>query len=52
MVAAIGFLVLVWEALARERVSLAKARVRTSLEWLHLHPPADHRFEELPKGYF
>ncbi|RXG57372.1 cytochrome c oxidase subunit 1 [Armadillidium vulgare] len=35
-----------------ERYSVSPLRIRSSLEWLHPYPPADHSYDEIPISSF
>nr|APU89517.1 cytochrome oxidase subunit 1 [Oniscus asellus] len=50
VVASLMFLITIWEALSSERSLVFFGVPSTSLEWLHPTPPADHSFDEIPKG--
>ena len=44
----LGILIILWEAFASQRPLLFTTFLPTSLEWFHLTPPPDHRFDEVP----
>jgi heme/copper-type cytochrome/quinol oxidase subunit 1 len=44
------FFIILWEAFAREHQVIEISRERSSLEWLHPYPPAEHSYDELPIG--
>jgi cytochrome c oxidase subunit 1 len=45
--ATLGFICLVWESFISERSSLFRTHLRSSIEWQHSFPPAEHSYEEL-----
>nr|YP_010384977.1 cytochrome c oxidase subunit I [Xenophthalmus pinnotheroides]UPL64987.1 cytochrome oxidase subunit I [Xenophthalmus pinnotheroides] len=47
-VAALGFLLIVWEALTSARPILFTPYLPSSIEWSHPYPPADHSYMEIP----
>ena len=47
-VAALGFIVIVWEALTSARPVLFSPFLPSSIEWHHNYPPADHSYIEIP----
>nr|YP_009558801.1 cytochrome c oxidase subunit I [Metaplax longipes]QBA83250.1 cytochrome c oxidase subunit I [Metaplax longipes]QDR25222.1 cytochrome c oxidase subunit 1 [Metaplax longipes] len=47
-VAALGFLMIVWEALASNRPVIFTPFLPSSIEWKHNYPPADHSYVEIP----
>lgn len=42
------FLIILWEAIVRNRPVLFAFNLRTSLEWAHTFPPADHSYNHIP----
>ncbi|RXG57375.1 cytochrome c oxidase subunit 2 [Armadillidium vulgare] len=40
------------DAFISERYSVSPLRIRSSLEWLHPYPPADHSYDEIPISSF
>jgi len=48
LIAVLGFMMIVWEALVRARPVLFSLFLPTSLEWEHNLPPADHSYIEIP----
>jgi len=48
LIAVLGFILIVWEALVSARPVLFSLYLPTSLEWEHSLPPADHRYIEIP----
>lgn len=46
--AVLFFIFIIWESLVRARPSLIHKNLRSSIEWFHKSPPADHRYDELP----
>ena len=48
LIATLGFVIIVWEALVSQRQALGALSLPTSIEWLHPYPPADHSFMEIP----
>nr|UBD09516.1 cytochrome c oxidase subunit I [Leptodius exaratus] len=47
-VAALGFMVIIWEALTSARPVLFSPFLPSSIEWHHNYPPADHSYMEIP----
>nr|APT69303.1 cytochrome c oxidase subunit 1 [Hemigrapsus sanguineus] len=47
-VAALGFLLIVWEALVSNRPVIFSPFLPSSIEWKHNYPPADHSYMEIP----
>ena len=47
-IAALGFIVIVWEALTSARPVLFSPFLPSSIEWHHRYPPADHSYIEIP----
>nr|UEK25939.1 cytochrome c oxidase subunit I [Rhithropanopeus harrisii] len=47
-IAALGFMVIVWEALTSARPVLFSPFLPSSIEWHHNYPPADHSYMEIP----
>jgi len=47
-VAALFFIVIVWEAFTSNRTILISPYLSTSIEWNHSYPPADHSYIEIP----
>jgi cytochrome c oxidase subunit 1 len=52
VISVILFLFILWEAFISERYSVSPLRIRSSLEWLHPYPPADHSYDEIPISSF
>lgn len=48
VIAVILFIFILWERFTRARVSSTPLRLRSSLEWHHNYPPADHSYDEIP----
>ena len=48
LIAVLGFVIVVWEALTLARPAIFSLYIPTSIEWQHNYPPADHRFIEIP----
>lgn len=48
LVAIIVFIILLLEAFIAKRPSLFTLSIRSSLEWTHSLPPADHRYDDIP----
>ena len=48
LIAVIGFIIIIWEALTAKRPIMFSLYLLTSLEWRHNLPPADHRYIEIP----
>ncbi len=46
-VATLGFIVIIWEAIARCRPAIFSNHMSTSVEWQHEFPPAEHSYNEL-----
>nr|UEK25847.1 cytochrome c oxidase subunit I [Pachygrapsus fakaravensis] len=47
-VAALGFLMIIWEAFASNRPVVFTPSLPSSIEWNHAYPPADHSYMEIP----
>nr|YP_009535655.1 cytochrome c oxidase subunit 1 [Gecarcoidea natalis]YP_010164070.1 cytochrome c oxidase subunit I [Gecarcoidea lalandii]AYJ22383.1 cytochrome c oxidase subunit 1 [Gecarcoidea natalis]QRK27372.1 cytochrome c oxidase subunit 1 [Gecarcoidea lalandii] len=47
-VAALGFLLIIWEALVSNRPVIFSPFLPSSIEWKHNYPPADHSYMEIP----
>nr|YP_009864979.1 cytochrome c oxidase subunit I [Daldorfia horrida]QKE42617.1 cytochrome c oxidase subunit I [Daldorfia horrida] len=47
-VAALGFMVIIWEALTSNRPVMFSPFLSSSIEWNHMYPPADHSYMEIP----
>nr|YP_010384990.1 cytochrome c oxidase subunit I [Plagusia squamosa]UPL65000.1 cytochrome oxidase subunit I [Plagusia squamosa] len=47
-VAALGFLIIVWEAFVSNRTVIFSPFLTSSIEWKHSYPPADHSYMEIP----
>uniref|UniRef100_UPI000162ECE0 cytochrome c oxidase subunit 1 n=1 Tax=Tuerkayana magnum TaxID=3018951 RepID=UPI000162ECE0 len=47
-VAALGFLLIIWEALVSNRPVIFTPFLPSSIEWKHSYPPADHSYMEIP----
>nr|UEK25912.1 cytochrome c oxidase subunit I [Hemigrapsus takanoi] len=47
-VAALGFLLIVWEAFVSNRPVIFSPFLPSSIEWKHNYPPADHSYMEIP----
>lgn len=47
IVATLIFIFCVWEAMITKRINLFSLNLRSSVEWNHPHPPADHSYEEI-----
>jgi len=47
IVATLIFIFCVWEAIITKRINLFSLNLRSSVEWNHPHPPADHSYEEI-----
>jgi len=41
-------LFIIWEAFSQQRKRLSSLNINSSIEWLQFHPPAEHRYSELP----
>nr|YP_010310791.1 cytochrome c oxidase subunit I [Periclimenes brevicarpalis]UMY76326.1 cytochrome c oxidase subunit 1 [Periclimenes brevicarpalis] len=48
LIAVLGFVMIVWEALALARPVMFSLFMPTSIEWHHNYPPADHSYMEIP----
>ncbi|YP_004221770.1 cytochrome c oxidase subunit I, partial (mitochondrion) [Macrobrachium nipponense] len=48
LIAVLGFIMVVWEALTSKRPALFSLFMPTSIEWQHNLPPADHSYMEIP----
>nr|YP_009864992.1 cytochrome c oxidase subunit I [Carpilius maculatus]QKE42630.1 cytochrome c oxidase subunit I [Carpilius maculatus] len=46
--AALGFMVIIWEALSSSRSVFFSPFLPSSIEWNHMYPPADHSYMEIP----
>nr|YP_009400027.1 cytochrome c oxidase subunit I [Segonzacia mesatlantica]ARW69925.1 cytochrome c oxidase subunit I [Segonzacia mesatlantica] len=46
--AALGFMIIIWEALTSNRPVLFSPFLPSSIEWYHNYPPADHSYMEIP----
>nr|YP_009093665.2 cytochrome c oxidase subunit I [Ocypode ceratophthalmus] len=47
-VAALGFLLIIWEAFVNSRPVIFTPALSSSIEWKHAYPPADHSYMEIP----
>nr|YP_010384951.1 cytochrome c oxidase subunit I [Pinnotheres excussus]UPL64948.1 cytochrome oxidase subunit I [Pinnotheres excussus] len=47
-VAALLFLIIIWEAFSSNRTIMISPYLPTSIEWNHYYPPADHSYMEIP----
>lgn len=47
IVATLMFIFCIWEAMITKRINLFSLNLRSSVEWNHPHPPADHSYEEI-----
>nr|YP_009239896.1 cytochrome c oxidase subunit I [Grapsus tenuicrustatus]AMN14530.1 cytochrome c oxidase subunit I [Grapsus tenuicrustatus] len=47
-VAALGFLMIIWEAFTSSRPVIFTPSLPSSIEWNHAYPPADHSYMEIP----
>uniref|UniRef100_UPI0030E468AB cytochrome c oxidase subunit I n=1 Tax=Ocypode rotundata TaxID=1844313 RepID=UPI0030E468AB len=47
-VAALGFLLIIWEAFVSNRPVIFTPSLPSSIEWKHAYPPADHSYMEIP----
>nr|YP_009642120.1 cytochrome c oxidase subunit I [Austruca lactea]QBZ78053.1 cytochrome c oxidase subunit I [Austruca lactea]QFG40130.1 cytochrome c oxidase subunit 1 [Austruca lactea] len=47
-VAALGFLMITWEAFTANRTTMFTPYLPSSIEWEHSCPPADHSYMEIP----
>nr|YP_009112291.1 cytochrome c oxidase subunit I [Upogebia yokoyai]AIY61413.1 cytochrome c oxidase subunit I [Upogebia yokoyai] len=48
LVAVLGFIMVVWEALIAARPIMFSLFLPSSIEWKHNYPPADHSYMEIP----
>lgn len=48
LIGTIFFIFIIWEAFTVNRKNINSLNLATSIEWLQLTPPAEHRFSELP----
>nr|QFG40113.1 cytochrome c oxidase subunit 1 [Alpheus randalli] len=48
LIAMLGFILVIWEALTASRPVMFSLFLPTSIEWQHNYPPADHSFMEIP----
>nr|YP_002213639.1 cytochrome c oxidase subunit I [Atelura formicaria]ABS88977.1 cytochrome c oxidase subunit I [Atelura formicaria] len=48
LIAIIGLIFIIWEALVSARPTVMPLNLPTSLEWSHNLPPAEHSYSELP----
>lgn len=48
LIRAIIILFIIWERFASNRKNINALNLSTSIEWLQLYPPAEHRYSELP----
>lgn len=48
LIRAIIILFIIWERFASNRKNINALNLATSIEWLQLYPPAEHRYSELP----
>nr|YP_007025672.1 cytochrome c oxidase subunit I [Neaxius glyptocercus]AEW68311.1 cytochrome c oxidase subunit I [Neaxius glyptocercus] len=48
LVAVLGFILIVWEALVSVRPVMFNLFLPSSIEWQHPYPPADHSYMEIP----
>nr|YP_010952723.1 cytochrome c oxidase subunit I [Tetralia rubridactyla]WMQ53143.1 cytochrome c oxidase subunit 1 [Tetralia rubridactyla] len=46
--AALGFMIIIWEALSSNRPVIYSLFLPSSIEWNHSYPPADHSYMEIP----
>nr|QOW08837.1 cytochrome c oxidase subunit 1 [Carpilius convexus] len=46
--AALGFMIIIWEALSSTRPVFFSPFLPSSIEWYHMYPPADHSYMEIP----
>uniref|UniRef100_UPI0030E08F2E cytochrome c oxidase subunit I n=1 Tax=Austruca annulipes TaxID=196277 RepID=UPI0030E08F2E len=47
-VAALSFLMIIWEAFTANRTIISTPSLPSSIEWEHSYPPADHSYMEIP----
>ena len=47
LIATIGLIVIIWEALVSQRPNLFPTHLPSSIEWYHSYPPAEHSYNEL-----
>lgn len=48
LIRTIFIIFIIWEALVSNRKNINALRLPTSIEWIQLYPPAEHRYSELP----
>nr|QUT08441.1 cytochrome c oxidase subunit I [Trachypenaeus curvirostris] len=48
LIAVLGFIMIIWEALTANRPVMFSLFLPTSIEWQHNLPPADHSYMEIP----
>nr|YP_009973065.1 cytochrome c oxidase subunit I [Cancer pagurus]QNH68752.1 cytochrome c oxidase subunit I [Cancer pagurus] len=46
--AALGFMIIIWEALTSSRPIMFSPYLPASIEWAHHYPPSDHSYMEIP----
>nr|YP_010952866.1 cytochrome c oxidase subunit I [Quadrella coronata]WMQ53286.1 cytochrome c oxidase subunit 1 [Quadrella coronata] len=46
--AALGFLMIIWDAFTIKRPLLSPPSLSSSIEWYHQYPPSDHSYMEIP----
>nr|YP_009863738.1 cytochrome c oxidase subunit I [Neilupotamon xinganense]QKE31069.1 cytochrome c oxidase subunit I [Neilupotamon xinganense] len=47
-IAALSFVIIIWESLTSNRPVLFPPHLSPSIEWSHSYPPADHSYMEIP----
>nr|YP_009863714.1 cytochrome c oxidase subunit I [Bottapotamon lingchuanense]QKE31045.1 cytochrome c oxidase subunit I [Bottapotamon lingchuanense] len=47
-IAALGFVIIIWESLSSSRPVIFPPYLSPSIEWKHNYPPADHSYMEIP----
>ena len=52
VIAVMYFLVILWEAFARQRARLSRKSLSSSLEIAHSFPPINHRYRRCPKLFY
>jgi cytochrome c oxidase subunit 1 len=52
VIAVMYFLVILWEAFARQRARLSRKSLSSSLEIAHSFPPINHRYRWCPKLFY